>query len=104
MMLEGGADIRYIQALLGHESLATTQVYTHVSIVKLCEVHARTHPARFFRPSQLGTDPTAASDPSANPNVGGTSHDSSGPNAHEEPRDLDPDGDEDPDFPWVPIA
>ena len=114
MMLEGGADIRYIQALLGHESLATTQVYTHVSIVKLCEVHARTHPARFYPVPHPGTDPAAASGPNADPNAGSspsrdpgagnTSHDSSGPNAHEEPRDLDPDGDEDPDFPWVPIA
>lgn len=44
LMLEGGADIRYIQALLGHENLDTTQIYTQVSIGKLQEVHARTHP------------------------------------------------------------
>ena len=49
LMLENGADIRYLQALLGHESLRTTQVYTHVSIAKLCEVHRRTHPARLSR-------------------------------------------------------
>jgi integrase/recombinase XerD len=45
LMLEGGADIRYIQAMLGHVRLDTTQIYTHVSIRKLKEVHTATHPA-----------------------------------------------------------
>ncbi len=45
-MLEAGADIRYIQALLGHSSLTTTEVYTQVSILQLKAVHERTHPAR----------------------------------------------------------
>jgi integrase/recombinase XerD len=49
-MLENGADIRYIQELLGHESLSTTEVYTRVSIVKLKEVHEKTHPARLEKP------------------------------------------------------
>lgn len=44
LMLEGGADIRYIQAMLGHMRLDTTQIYTHVSIQKLKQVHAMTHP------------------------------------------------------------
>jgi integrase/recombinase XerD len=43
-MLENGADIRFIQALLGHESLETTTIYTQVSISKLTEIHAATHP------------------------------------------------------------
>ncbi|QJR13346.1 Tyrosine recombinase XerD [Usitatibacter palustris] len=43
-MLENGADIRFIQVLLGHADLSTTQVYTQVSISKLREVHACTHP------------------------------------------------------------
>jgi integrase/recombinase XerD len=45
LMLEGGADIRYIQAMLGHAELSTTQIYTQVSIRKLQEVHRATHPA-----------------------------------------------------------
>jgi len=46
LMLEGGADIRFIQQLLGHEKLETTQIYAQVSIRMLQEVHTRTHPAR----------------------------------------------------------
>jgi integrase/recombinase XerD len=45
LMLEGGADIRYIQAMLGHVRLDTTQIYTHVSIRTLKQVHTTTHPA-----------------------------------------------------------
>jgi integrase/recombinase XerD len=44
LMLEGGADIRYIQAMLGHVRLDTTQIYTHVSIRMLKQVHTATHP------------------------------------------------------------
>lgn len=44
-MLEGGADIRYIQQLLGHEKLETTAIYTHVRIDQLQAVHTRSHPA-----------------------------------------------------------
>ena len=40
----GGADIRYVQEMLGHARLETTQIYTHVNIVALAGVHARTHP------------------------------------------------------------
>jgi len=45
-MLENGADIRFIQSLLGHAKLDTTQIYTQVSLAKLKEVHTATHPAR----------------------------------------------------------
>jgi len=44
LMLEGGADIRHIQEILGHVQLSTTQIYTHVSIDALKAVHARCHP------------------------------------------------------------
>lgn len=45
IMLENGADIRFIQELLGHVSLKSTQIYTRVSIRKLKEIHNATHPA-----------------------------------------------------------
>jgi len=44
-MLENGADLRWIQAMLGHRSVESTQVYTQVSIRALQAVHASTHPA-----------------------------------------------------------
>jgi integrase/recombinase XerD len=44
-MLENGADVRFIQQLLGHANLTTTQIYTEVSIKQLQRVHAMTHPA-----------------------------------------------------------
>jgi integrase/recombinase XerD len=46
LMLEGGADIRYIQAMLGHTDLKTTEIYTQVSIRQLKQIHTATHPAR----------------------------------------------------------
>lgn len=52
LMLENGADIRFIQMMLGHVSVSTTQIYTQVSIQKLKEIHTATHPAKIDRADQ----------------------------------------------------
>ncbi len=44
-ILEGGADVRYVREMLGHEELSSTQIYTKVSIGKLKEVYEKSHPA-----------------------------------------------------------
>ena len=56
LMLENGADVRFIQAMLGHASLQTTQVYTQVSITKLREIHAATHPGAKLKPEPRRED------------------------------------------------
>ena len=43
-LLDGGANVRVVQELLGHASIATTQVYTHTSLARLQEVHRAAHP------------------------------------------------------------
>jgi len=57
-MLQGGADVRYVQQLFGHESLDTTAINTQVTINRLIEVHAPCHPS-----ARLPTGEKAAESP-----------------------------------------
>jgi integrase/recombinase XerD len=63
LMHENGADIRHIQALLGHEDIKTTQIYTQVAIRTLQQVHAATHPAAMLERSHQAA--SKAGDPDA---------------------------------------
>jgi integrase/recombinase XerD len=53
LMLDGGADVRYVAEMLGHQKLETTMIYTRVSLTKLSAVHAACHPAEATRTASL---------------------------------------------------
>ncbi len=62
LMLEGGADVRFIQQMLGHARLDTTALYSSVSVRKLKEIHQATHPGarletRAVAPEDEGGEP-----------------------------------------------
>jgi len=59
-MLEGGAHIRFIQQMLGHARLDTTQIYTHVSIRMLKQIHSATHPAAQLKRGLQAPEETVA--------------------------------------------
>ncbi|MCP3884392.1 MAG: tyrosine-type recombinase/integrase, partial [Propionibacteriaceae bacterium] len=61
LMMENGADLRSLQLFLGHACLKTTQLYTHVSIQRLQEVHRNTHPASIPPPKE--DEPLEQNDP-----------------------------------------
>jgi integrase/recombinase XerD len=63
LMLDGGADVRYVQEMLGHAQLTTTQLYTRVSINQLKAVHQRTHPAHRTREQRQQQLPSLAAQP-----------------------------------------
>ena len=70
LMLENGADLRYVQAMLGHANVQTTQIYTQVAIGKLQQIHTATHPARDHRsdPAEpIDELPEPPDEPSADP-------------------------------------
>ena len=56
LMLENGADIRFIQEMLGHASVETTQIYTHVSIRMLKQIHQATHPGAKLKAPSIDND------------------------------------------------
>jgi integrase/recombinase XerD len=55
-MLENGADVRIVQAMLGHANLQTTAIYTHVAVAKLKKIHDATHPAGSKHPQARNSE------------------------------------------------
>ena len=65
LMVEGGADVRHVQEMLGHASLETTQIYTRVAMGTLLAVHARTHPGSLLeRPASSPSSSSPSSEES----------------------------------------
>jgi integrase/recombinase XerD len=69
LMLEGGADIRFIQQMLGHADISTTQIYTQVSLRQLRAIRSATHPAANNMSRRHRPDAPTATDDSLPPSV-----------------------------------
>jgi site-specific recombinase XerD len=61
-MLEGGADVRYVQELLGHRDLSSTHIYTRVAPERLAAVHAACHPGARLSASSAPSENSATKD------------------------------------------
>jgi integrase/recombinase XerD len=57
LILENGADIRYIQEMLGHSELESTQIYTQVSNRQLKKIHSATHPGAMLEKKKPASTP-----------------------------------------------
>lgn len=95
LMLENGADVRFIQAMLGHAKLETTQIYTQVSIRKLKEIHTATHPAK-MKPKDESADESSKSAENAEPSEKKASDPQSSEGQSDEPDNASPKPSSDP--------
>ena len=56
LLHENGADLKFVQAMLGHSKITSTEIYTHVAIRKLKEIHTALHPGARLRPRSAETE------------------------------------------------